>query len=92
MSYSDVQKLALFEKQICLISFLFDYFFLDYFFAKKKKAIPFGNFKTESSGPRLRGCWKMDIINWKLTKIKLAKNESRHQETQGESREKEREI
>ena len=44
-----------------------------------------GNFKTKSSGSRMRG-------SWKLTEIKLAKkkkNELRHQVTQERSREKE---
>ena len=54
----------------------------------KNEAIPSGNFKTESSGPRLRGCWKLEIESWKLTEIKLAKNESRHRATQGGSGEK----
>ena len=38
-------------------------------------------------------CWKLEIENWKPTEIKLAKNDSRHQATQGVSGEKrEREI
>ena len=41
--------------------------------------MPSGNLKTE-------------LIDWKLTEIKLAKNELRHQETQGASREKERKL
>ena len=47
--------------------------------------MPYEIFKTESNGPRLRGCWK-------LTEIKLAKNESWYQATQGGRGEKEREI
>ena len=43
--------------------------------------MPSGIFKTESRGPCLRACWK-------LTEIKLAKHESRHQATQGGSGEK----
>ena len=47
--------------------------------------MPSGNFETESSGPCLRGCWKLETGSWKLTEIKLAKNESRYQATQGAS-------
>ena len=35
--------------------------------------MPSENFKTESSGLNLRGCWKLEIGSWKLTEIKLAK-------------------
>lgn len=64
-------------------------FLFDYLFAKvKNEAMPSGNFITESSGPRLCGCWKLEIENWKLTEIKRAKKEWRHQATQGVSGEK----
>ena len=48
--------------------------------------------KTESSRPRLRGCGKLEIGSWKLTEIKLAKYELRHQETQRASRVNERNL
>ena len=55
--------------------------------------MPSGNFKTESSRPRLCSCWKMEIGSLKLTEIKLAKkNESSHQASQRGSTEKERNL
>ena len=47
--------------------------------------MPSGNLKTDSSRPHLRACWK-------LTEIKLASYESRHQETQAGSGEKGRNL
>ena len=44
--------------------------------------MPSGNLKTESSRP---SACLLEVGDWKLTEIKLAKDESRHQETQGGS-------
>ena len=52
------------------------FFFIWLFVCKtKNEAMPSGNFKTDSSGPRLHlhGYWKLEIVNWKLTEIKPAK-------------------
>ena len=62
MSYLDVQKRAWFEIKQIYLHFLFDYLFAKV----KNKAMSSGNFKTKSSGSRMRG-------SWKLTEIKLAK-------------------
>ena len=48
--------------------------------------MPSGNFKTESSGARLRGCCKLGIGNWELTEIKLAKKKRSNKPHKGERR------
>ena len=47
--------------------------------------MPSGNFKTESCGLCLCGCLKLEIGSWKMTEIKLVRNESRPEATQGGS-------
>ena len=68
-SYSDVQKHACFKiKQIYLHFFKFDYLF-----AKVKVKQCLMGISRLNRVDRLRDCWKLETVNWKLTEIKLAK-------------------